>query len=232
MKQNVYEIEKNVERILSGSSTGFLNGSVIKAVQCRLKKQYYEIFIPFVEAEKVILYNNDYPRVRLFKIVCWYDYELKHSSIMGSLFGLNITSEKFGDIVKCNDDFYVYLLDDICSYVIDNLRIVGNIPVCLEEVPIETLRDFKREYEEIELVVSSLRIDTIISRLVGCNRECISDKIKNQEIFINEECAKKVSNLLEVGDIFSVRKFGKFKFKEIIGKTKKDNFIIVIDKYI
>lgn len=232
MKQNVYEIEKNVERILSGSSTGFLTNNVRKAVQCRLKKQDYEVFIPFVEAEKVILYNNDYPRVRLFKIVCWYDYELKHSSIMGSLFGLNITSEKFGDIVKCNDDFYVYLLDDICSYVIDNLRIVGNIPVCLEEVPIETLRDFKREYEEIELVVSSLRIDTIISRLVGCNREGISDKIKNQEIFINDECAKKVSNLLEVGDIFSVRKFGKFKFKEIIGKTKKDNFIIVIDKYI
>ena len=37
---------------------------------------------------------------------------------------------------------------------------------------------------------------------------------------------------LDEGDIFSIRKFGKYRFEGIVGRTKKDNFIISIDKYI
>ena len=232
MKQNIYEIEKNVEKILRGSSTGFLNGSVRRAVQSKLKKKDYKVFKPFDDAEKVILYSYECPNVCLFRIKCYKDDELKHSSIMGSLFGLNITNEKFGDIVKWHNEFYVYLLDDISSYVIDNLKGVGNVSIELEEVPLELLENFKREYEEVELIVSSLRIDTVISRLIGCNRDSVGDKFKNNEIFLNDEVPRKASEVLEVGDIFSIRKFGKYRFKEIIGKTKKDNFIIKIDKYI
>ena len=232
MKQNIYEIKKNVEKILRGNSTGFLNGSVINAVQGKLKKKDYKVFKPFEEAEKVNLYSYECPNVRLFKIKCYKYDVLKHSSIMGSLFGLNITNEKFGDIVSWNNDFYVYLLDDISSYVIDNLTMVGNVYVSLEEVPLALLKDFKREYEKLELIVSSLRIDTVISRLIGCNRDSISDRLRNNEIFLNDEVPRKSSEVLDVGDIFSIRKFGKYRFREIIGRTKKDNFIIVVDKYI
>ena len=232
LKQNIYEIEKNVEKILRGCYTGFLNGSIRKEVQSKLKKKDYKIFKPFDEAEKVILYSYEYPKVRLFKINCYKYDELKHSSIMGSLFGLNITNEKFGDIVNWNNNFYVYLLDDISSYVIDNLIIVGNVSVDLEEVPLELLKDFKRDYDYIELIVSSLRIDTVISRLIGCSRDSIGDKIRNNEIFLNDEIPRKSSEVLEIGDVFSIRKFGKYRFREIIGRTKKDNFIIGIDKYI
>ena len=232
MKQNIYEIEKNVEKILRGSYTGFLNSNIRKNVQNRLKKNDYKIFKPFDEAEKVILYSYECPKVRLFKITCYKTNELKHSSIMGSLFGLNITNEKFGDIVLWNNNFYVYLVDDISSYVVDNLTMIGNISVNLEEVPLELLEDFKREYEKIELIVSSLRIDTIISRLIGCNRDSIGDKLRNNEIYLNDEIPKKSSEVLDEGDIFSIRKFGKYRFEGIVGRTKKDNFIISIDKYI
>lgn len=232
MKQNVYEIEKNVEKVLRGGSTGFLTSNVRVEVQKRLKKDDYEVFLPFDEAEKVILYSGKHPRVRLFHICCYKDEGLKHSSIMGSLFGLNITSEMFGDIVKWQENFYVYLVGDICDLVVQNLRMIGRIPVTLREVPEDLLSDFKREYERLELIVSSLRIDTVISRLIGCNRNGVSERIKNQEIFINEEVVKRASNTLGVGDVFSVRRYGKFCFRKIIGKTKKDNLVIEIDKYI
>lgn len=232
LKQNVYEIEKNVEKIFRGGATGFLTNSVQEEVKKRLKKCDYEVFRPFDEAEKVIFYSWDYPRVRLFKISCYKDEELKHSAIMGSLFGLNITSEKFGDIIKWNGDFYVYLLDDICELVLQELNLVGNVPVSLIEVSLELLSDFEREYEKLELIVSSLRIDTVISRLVGCNRENVHEKVKEQEIFVNDVVEKRASKVLEIGDVFSVRKHGKFRFREIVGKTKKDNFIIKIDKYV
>ena len=232
LKQNMYEIEKNVERIYRGESTGFLTNSVKSAVEGKLKKGCYKMWRPFIEAEKVILYAGNEPRVRLFRIGCYKDEELRHSGIMGSLFGLNITSEMFGDIVKWRDEFYIYLLDDICELVINEFRMIGNVVIKLEEVSLDYLKDFEREYEKIELIVSSLRIDTVISRLAHCNRDSVFDKVRNQEIFINDELVRKASSLMEVGDIFSVRKLGKFRFGKIVGRTKKDNFIIEIDKYI
>lgn len=232
MKKNVYEIEKNVEKLLRGNSTGFLTNAIKLEVMDHLRNKDVYIFKPFEEAEKVILYKNNYPMVRLFRINCYKDDSLQHSSIMGSLFGLNITSEMFGDIVKYKDNFYVYLLDDICELVLDNFRMVGNINIFLEEVDSNYLSDFKREYEKITLIVSSLRVDTIASKLIGCSRDIIVEKIKNQEILINDKPATKVSNLIDISDIFSIRKYGKYKFRDIIGKTKKDNYIIEIDKYI
>lgn len=232
MRENVYEVEKNVEKLLRGKSTGFLTRRICLDVQRKIKRIDLEFFSPFEEAEKVILYVRDIPMVRLFKILCYKDDELKHSAIMGSLFALNITSEMFGDIVKWNGDFYVYLLSDISDLVVNELRTIGNISVSLVEVDRNLLNDFERKYERQELIVSSLRIDTVISKLIGSNRDDIHGKIKNQEIIINNVVAKKVSDVLNIGDNFSIRKYGKYRFKEFIGKTKKDNFIIVIDKYV
>lgn len=232
LRQNGYEIEKNVEKILRGGKTGFLTSSVRMAVQGRLKKKDYEIFAPFDEAEKVILYSGNDPKVRLFMIDCYKGEELRHSAIMGSLFGLNITSEMFGDIVKWQDNFYVYLVDEISDLVVKEFRMVGNVPISLREVPTDLLENFERVYERQELIVSSLRIDTVISRLIGCNRDGVSEIVRDQDIFINDVAVRKVSYVMETGDVFSVRRYGKFRFNGVIGRTKKDNFIIEIDKYV
>lgn len=232
MKQNTYEVKKNVDKVLSGKFTGFLSSNIRLEVEKCLRKAEYDKFVPFEEAEKIILYSGDCPRVRLFQICCYKDDEIKHSSIMGSLYGLNIFGDMFGDIVKWKENFYVYLLDDICDLVISEFNFVGNVYVRLKEVPLDFLSEFRREYEKIELIVSSLRIDTVISKLIGCNRDCVHEKIRDNDILVNEVIEKKVSTVLKVGDVFSVRRYGKFCFREIVGRTKKDNFIIVINKYV
>lgn len=232
MKKDVYEVLKNVDKIYRGEATGFLTNSTRVSIEERLSKVNYNVFKPFEEAEKTILYKDKYPRVRLFKIICYKDEEIKHSSIMGSLFGLNITGEMFGDIIKYNDNFYVYVLDSISDLVLSEFKNVGNVYIKLEEVDVDYLNNFKREYERIELIVSSLRIDTVISRLIRCNRDLIFDKVKDKEIFVNDVCITKANGQLKLGDVFSIKRFGKFKFREILGNTKKDNYIIVIDKFV
>ena len=233
MKCLEYEIKKNVEKILRGDVTGFLANNLRVEVQNRLKRNSYQVFMPFKEAEKVILYpTGKVPKVRLFEICAYKDDVLKHSAIMGSLFGLNITSEMFGDIVKLNDSFYVYLIDSICDLVLDEFRMAGNVPIRLKEVSNDLLNNFEREYERYEVIVSSLRIDTVISRLIHCNRDFVEEKIRNQEIIVNDTVIKKSSSSIKGGDIFSIRGYGKYRFTEIAGRTKKDNFIIEIDKYI
>ena len=83
MKKDVYKIDNTTERILSGKNSLFLDGKEYKNVIGRLKKIKYEVYYPYKESEKVIIYTNDIPRVSLFKINC-YD-KLRHQDILGSI---------------------------------------------------------------------------------------------------------------------------------------------------
>ena len=78
------------------------------------------------------------------------------------------------------------------------------------------------EYEDIEIIVSSLRIDTVISRLIYTNRNNIKNLINKKEIILNYNPLSNNSYLLKENDIFSIRKYGKYKFIGIIKNTKKD----------
>ena len=157
---------------------------------------------------------------------------LKHQDILGSLFSLNITKEMFGDIVIDNGKYYIFVLELISNYIKTNLLFIKNSPIELEEKNLDTLKDYQQKYEEYITISSSLRIDTIISRITNLNRSIVTDKIKNKEILLNYEILNKNSYLLKENDIFSIRKFGKYKFIGIEKKTKKDNYIIKYLKYV
>jgi len=230
MKTNSYEIEKNVEKIKRGDSTGFITLNIYNDVIRYLKKDEYSTYYTYPVCDKVIIYSNKEPRVKLFRIDS-YD-KLSHQAIMGSLFGLNISSEVFGDIVLYEDKFYVYLMDYISDLVVNELCMIGNNYVKLVEVDIYYLSEYKRSYERLELIVSSLRIDTVISRMVNVNRDKAKDMIKNKLVTLNYDILSKYDYILKDGEIFSIRKLGKYKYVGIIKRTKKNNYIIEIDKYI
>lgn len=230
MKTNSYEIEKNVEKIKRGDITGFITLNIYNDVIRYLKKDEYSTYYTFPDCDKVIIYSNKEPKVKLFRIDS-YD-KLSHQAIMGSLFGLNISSEVFGDIVLYDGKFYVYLLDYISDLVVNELCMIGNSYVELVEVDSDYLREFKRDYEELELIVSSLRIDTIIARLVNVNRDKAKDMIKKSIVTLNYDILTKYDYIIKDKDIFSIRKLGKYKYVGIIKMTKKDNYIIEIDKYV
>ena len=230
MKQNIYEIEKNIDKLNQGHHTGFLTKNISQEVKRKLKKNTYHEYSPFQDAEKTILYKDSLPKIKLYRIDCY--NHLKHSSILGSLFALNITSEVFGDIILYQDKFYIYLLESISDLIEKELTIIDKYKINLTEVPLDTLKNFKRNYKEIEIIVSSLRTDTIISKLIGSNRDNIQKLIKEKEIILNYEIAKKPEYQLKENDVFSIKKHGKYHLKKIIGKTKKENYIILIEKYI
>ena len=98
-------------------------------------------------------------------------------------------------------------------------------------VLIDYLKDYERSYEEIELIVTSLRIDTVISRIIHTNRDSIKDKIKDKDIYLNHELLKRTDYKLKEDDIFSIRKYGKYKFIKVTNTTKNDNYVILIKKY-
>lgn len=230
MKSDVYKINNAVEKIKTGKNTQFLDIRELKIVTGKLKKSEYNVYYPYKDSEKVMLYTGKVPKVKLFKI---YTVEnIRHQDILGSLFALNIDSSHFGDIVFYNDYYYVFVSDDLALYIKDNLKMVGNKKVSLEEVNLDVLDNYERKYEEKEMIISSLRIDNVVSGIINTSRKVALDKIKNKEVVVNYDVMNKNSYILKENDIFSIRRYGKYKFVGIVKSTKKNNFIVRYLKYI
>ena len=230
MKFDIYKINNAVEKIKSGNNTLFLDQREYKLVTSKLKKHEYKVYYPYKDSEKVMLYTGNMPIVKLFKINT--AEKIRHQDILGSLFALNIDSSFVGDIVLYNDDYYVYIENNLSTYIKDNLNIIGNKKVVLEEVSLDVLKDYERKYEENEMIVSSLRIDSIVSSIIKSSRSKALEKIKNKEVIVNYEVMSKNSYLLKENDIFSIRRYGKYKFVGIVKSTKKDNYIVKYLKYV
>lgn len=228
--KDYYIVEKNIEKVKRGEYTNFLDITTLNKVVSKLKGFAYNIYYPYQDSEKNIIYTDIMPKVRLIEIIS-YD-KLEHRSIMGSLFGLNIDNEMFGDIIIYNNHYYILVMDNILDLIINELQMIGNKKVSLKEVDLSILDNYKRNYEEIELIVSSLRIDTVIARLIGDSRDNIKKKFLNNEVILNYEVCHKTNYNLNNNDIFSIRKYGKYRFDGVLKNTKKDNYIIKMSKYI
>lgn len=230
MKRDIYKIDNSIEKLLNGKHTYFLDEKEYNEIKFKLKKYDYKIYMPYKSSEKVILYVNEEPNVSLFKVNSY--EKLRHQDILGTLLGLNISSSYIGDIIIDNDNYYFYILSELKTFIKDNLNMIGKNYVTIEEIDLSILKDYERKYEEYQLIVSSLRVDNVISKIIKTNRGTILDKIKNKEIIVNYQVLTKSSYLLKENDIFSIRKYGKYKFIGVINSTKKENLIIKYLKYI
>lgn len=223
------KIEKNLNRLYRKEATFFLDPKEQLELAKKLKKEPYQIYKPYPDSEKNIFYIKEEPKVILYEIKS--KIPLEHREILGTLFSLNITSELFGDIVITNNHYYIYVLESIAPYIKNNLLLIKNSHVELIEVPLETLKEYHKEYETIEIIASSTRIDTVISRLIQTSRPNIIEKIKNKEIILNYDILKNNSYQLKENDIFSIRRYGKYQYIGIKKETKSKNYIIECKKY-
>ncbi len=226
----MYFVEKNLTRLRHGQHTFFLDPKELNEVKSKLRKNEYSIYYPYKDSEKNIIYNGNIPNVLLYEIVC--NVELRHQDILGSIYSLNISGELFGDVLIIDGHYYVYVLDIVRNYFEANFLMVRNSRIKLREIPIDAFKAYERHYEEEIYIVSSNRIDTVISSIIHTGRSNISDKIKKKEIILNYDFLKSVSYKLREGDTFSIKKIGKFKYNGIIKNTKSNNLIISIYKYL
>lgn len=225
----IYTVEKIVEKVLYSNSTNFVEIKYLNRVKKKLKNIKYNIYEPFVGATKVILYNKML-NVKIYEIVSSND--LRHQDILGTLYSLNISDEMFGDVVIWNNRYFIIILSSIDNYIKSNLTSIRNSKVDLIEKDPYYLKNYKQEYEEFNIIVPSIRVDVIVSKIINSSRSNALEKIKNGDIYLNYELLTKPTYMLKENDIFSIRKYGKYKFNGIINETKKGNIIVNILKYV
>jgi RNA-binding protein YlmH len=149
---------------------------------------------------------------------------IQHGDILGSLMGLGIRREKFGDILVSHKSPQIVLCEDISSYVLLNLNKVGKEAVHCQSVSWSELRFPTDEWAAYQSTVSSLRADVILSDLLRLSRAKSVQLIKAGRVKVNWTALDQPAMSLEPGDVLSVKGFGRFKFINVEGLTKKDKY--------
>ena len=229
MKNN-YNIEHIIESFYKEGQTSFISNEDYTKIKNRIPKNKYKIYKPYKDSNKIILYDKEIPEVILCKIEC--NSLIKHQIVLKELFNLGLKDDTFGDIIVDNNIAYIYILESLYEYIKYNFTLYNIGINSLDSIPLDYLEDYENKYEEIELLVSSLRIDNIVSRITNDSRKSIIERFKNKEIIKNKEVVTKYTTTLKENDIFSIRRYGKYRFNKIIKNTKKGSLIISISKYI
>lgn len=158
-------------------------------------------------------------------------HNLKHKDFLGAVMAQGLEREKMGDFIVEDNSCYFPILEDMSSYIKYSLDSVGKSPC--DVITIYDLEDIpKKQYEEKVIVVSSLRLDNIVSNICNLSRSKAEDIISQGKVLVNYYEISKKDKILESNDKVIVRGFGKFILKDILGITSKDKYRVLIQKYI
>lgn len=195
----------------------------------------------FPEAErKIACFGNEnefgYEPNPPIKIICIeplskkFSDDLTHRDFLGSLIGLGIKRETLGDIIITENVGYVFCLDNIAQFIIDNLFKVKHTSVSCsvcEAIPENALPKPKEEVT----IVSSMRLDVGISAIYNISRSKSSALVDGEKVFINGRLINSSSKNIELGDTVSVRGYGRFRYVDILGDTRKGRIRVLCEVY-
>ncbi len=155
---------------------------------------------------------------------------LTHRDFLGSLMGLGIRREMLGDIIIKENVAYLVCLDTVSEFIISQLDKVKHTSVkCTvsDFIPEDVLPELKYE----ELIVSSERLDVLISAVYNLSRNDSQKRIEGETVFCNSMVVQNTSFVPKAETLISVRGMGRFIYDGILRQTKKGRNVIAVRIY-
>ena len=166
--------------------------------------------------------------ISVYKIEAIGGGEISHSQVLGSLMGLDIDRNLIGEIVVDKNGAFFASCGEFDVFLLESFTKVGRHDIRLERVH-ETIST-AGQFENIEIIVSSMRLDVITKALIGGARKSAEEYLNDGYVRLNHVVDKKPSRTCNIGDLLSIRKHGRFKITEVKKKTKGGKFVLVIRK--
>lgn len=181
-----------------------------------------------IQAERQIIniYPDYYSKIDVPKdIICLrinVDTDgLSHKDFLGSILNLGIKRTKIGDILVHEGYADIIVKQEISDFILFNLNRIKNTKVTVEEKSLDAISFVESEYKEINKILSSYRLDVYISAAYNLSRQESIDIIKSEYVKVNWEPINKSSKEIAVGDIVSVRGYGRSALHSVEGISKK-----------
>lgn len=179
--------------------------------------------------------KGDEPELNDFPIACLQIdqpiAQIKHQDVLGALLGLGIERAKIGDINIMSDMIQIFTVSNLAEYISDNLIQISKYDVKTKIVPKGDVIAVEPTFNEMNIIVPSLRVDALIHSIYKLSRNEAAALIKAEKVKVNHQSISKPSVKVKRDDLISVRTKGRFIVGEITGTTKKGNSKLVVKKF-
>ena len=230
MLDKIVNLIKNGERGLTLSKFLTINE------QIKLRNNQLNILFcdnyPEEERKRALIFPKDIDididfKISLLEIIGNGDYN--HRDILGSILGLGISRDVVGDII-INNKVYVIVSTEIVEFIVNNLLKIRNSHVEAKNVSLDLIKDVNNSnYKQEEIIVSSMRLDVILSRVLHLSREKAKEYITLGNVKINGDIVYKIDYICKIEDRLSLSRRGRVIIKNILKTTKKDKLVLSID---
>ena len=230
--------------------TDFLDMYQISLVESFLRKikfENYQLYGGYEEAERKLLIvfpdkydenkleKNYHKMLKIVRIELPEEEQGKysHRNYLGGVVKLGLKREKVGDIIvhqQGADTITVEDFADILKQQLPSLTRFENSCVTIEEI--SQLRQREIKVEQVKIIVPSLRLDNFVSDLARTSRSKASQIIAQERVFINGQNETKVSKLLKLKDVITIRGKGRFVIQEFAGTTRSGRTVVIVEKYV
>lgn len=156
--------------------------------------------------------------------------EVSHRDYLGTLMNLGLERKCFGDIIVSGKSAYVFVLERISDYVIDNTTRIANNPVMVSRAVFDNNAS-SADGKIINIQVASMRCDALIAKAFDLSRKDAAAIFFEKKVAVDGRLVENNDHNINGLSTISVRGFGKFKIINIGGTTKKGKQIVTIEKY-
>ena len=153
---------------------------------------------------------------------------LSHRDLLGSVHALGLEIEKFGDMWVRDGQMYLYVVSELSYTVSQSLLKVSRCNVRFQEVPFAAQ---KFEFDLQKAVVSSLRLDSVISGVIRRSREKAKEMISHGLVNVNYKTIEDCTHVCNNNDILSIRMFGRFQIDNIDINQRSGKYNILVRKF-
>lgn len=176
--------------------------------------------------------NHDYPItiIKAEPLSLKFADALTHRDFLGSLMGLGIKREVLGDIVIAENIGYIFCLNSIAEYIVQNLNKVKHTTVkcsVIDKLPETAVK----KPEKKQIIAASERLDVIVSAVYNFSRSAVKELFNARKIYVNSRLCENFSHIPKENDIISVRGYGRFVYNGVLGNTKKNRLILSVGIY-
>lgn len=216
--------------------TGFLSLadlSVFQEVKSRFKHVGFSVFGEEIGCERQLVrfgleenlgYVEAFP-IKLLQITPLmqkFADKLGHRDFLGAIMNLGIERSTIGDIFIKENVGYVFCLESISGYIVENLDKIRHTNVKVNVISVEDADVFvKPELIPCAVTAASERIDGIVSKLYNISRTQSIELFRTGRVFVNGRMCENNSCFLKKDDTITVRGFGKFIYQGIQRETRK-----------
>ena len=196
------------------------------------------VLVIYPEKLEEIIKNDQFDYNTIFEVVrINLPNELKgmysHRDYLGAIIKIGMKREKVGDIITSKDGADLIVLKESEKYIISGLKELTRFSKAIfQSWGIEKLNIEEPKTQLIDIIIPSMRIDSIVSEIIRTSRAKAVTIIKEERVFINQELVTKGAKEVKENDMITVRGKGRFKIGKIINNTRKGNLVLEVEKYV